>query len=206
MPSFRMHLRAHGMVAMVFKTLDDSQHHQVRMDTACISLRFEDPWLLWMNWRSSIQYSLWDQWLRLRNLLWGERALAFQWHCLCASGFGSPFKKSHLGFVQKLTALDCCFLSSLKPLQIVLLLYLLFPSKREKFCKEFLLLVFKKWLEVLTCRCACVKYRPFCSCTGAIFVSSTCLLERVCNFSGRVPCVWQCSTTNLGKGTFNYLP
>ncbi|XP_034879134.1 wings apart-like protein homolog isoform X3 [Mirounga angustirostris] len=28
MPSFRMHLRAHGMVAMVFKTLDDSQHHQ----------------------------------------------------------------------------------------------------------------------------------------------------------------------------------
>ncbi|KAM9326509.1 wings apart-like protein homolog [Gastrophryne carolinensis] len=27
MPSFRMHLRAHGMVAMVFKTLDDSQHH-----------------------------------------------------------------------------------------------------------------------------------------------------------------------------------
>lgn len=29
MPSFRMHLRAHGMVAMVFKTLDDSQHHQV---------------------------------------------------------------------------------------------------------------------------------------------------------------------------------
>lgn len=26
MPSFRMHLRAHGMVAMVFKTLDDSQH------------------------------------------------------------------------------------------------------------------------------------------------------------------------------------
>ncbi|XP_028644930.1 wings apart-like protein homolog isoform X3 [Grammomys surdaster] len=28
MPSFRMHLRAHGMVAMVFKTLNDSQHHQ----------------------------------------------------------------------------------------------------------------------------------------------------------------------------------
>uniref|UniRef100_A0A8C5PYJ7 Wings apart-like protein homolog n=1 Tax=Leptobrachium leishanense TaxID=445787 RepID=A0A8C5PYJ7_9ANUR len=28
MPSFRMHLRAHGMVAMVFKTLDDSQYHQ----------------------------------------------------------------------------------------------------------------------------------------------------------------------------------
>ncbi|MEE6488574.1 hypothetical protein FKM82_015271 [Ascaphus truei] len=28
MPSFRMHLRAHGMVAMVFKTLDDSQQHQ----------------------------------------------------------------------------------------------------------------------------------------------------------------------------------
>ncbi|XP_027702123.1 wings apart-like protein homolog isoform X3 [Vombatus ursinus] len=28
MPGFRMHLRAHGMVAMVFKTLDDSQHHQ----------------------------------------------------------------------------------------------------------------------------------------------------------------------------------
>ncbi|XP_029465174.1 wings apart-like protein homolog isoform X2 [Rhinatrema bivittatum] len=28
MPSFRMHLRAHGMVAMVFKTLDDAQHHQ----------------------------------------------------------------------------------------------------------------------------------------------------------------------------------
>ncbi|XP_037019268.2 wings apart-like protein homolog [Artibeus jamaicensis] len=28
MPSFRMHLRAHGMVAMVFKTLDDCQHHQ----------------------------------------------------------------------------------------------------------------------------------------------------------------------------------
>ncbi|XP_063289676.1 wings apart-like protein homolog isoform X1 [Pelobates fuscus] len=28
MPSFRMHLRAHGMVAMVFRTLDDSQHHQ----------------------------------------------------------------------------------------------------------------------------------------------------------------------------------
>uniref|UniRef100_A0A8C5JW38 Wings apart-like protein homolog n=1 Tax=Jaculus jaculus TaxID=51337 RepID=A0A8C5JW38_JACJA len=28
MPSFRMHLRAHGIVAMVFKTLDDSQHHQ----------------------------------------------------------------------------------------------------------------------------------------------------------------------------------
>lgn len=27
MPSFRMHLRAHGMVAMVFKTLDDCQHH-----------------------------------------------------------------------------------------------------------------------------------------------------------------------------------
>ncbi|KAM4032289.1 wings apart-like protein homolog isoform 3-T4 [Anomaloglossus baeobatrachus] len=27
MPSFRMHLRAHGMVAMVFKTLDDSQPH-----------------------------------------------------------------------------------------------------------------------------------------------------------------------------------
>uniref|UniRef100_H0XLG8 Wings apart-like protein homolog n=1 Tax=Otolemur garnettii TaxID=30611 RepID=H0XLG8_OTOGA len=28
MPSFRLHLRARGMVAMVFKTLDDSQHHQ----------------------------------------------------------------------------------------------------------------------------------------------------------------------------------
>lgn len=29
MPSFRMHLRAHGMVAMVFKTLDDAQKNQV---------------------------------------------------------------------------------------------------------------------------------------------------------------------------------
>ncbi|XP_005992237.1 wings apart-like protein homolog [Latimeria chalumnae] len=28
MPSFRMHLRAHGMVAMVFKTLGDAQHYQ----------------------------------------------------------------------------------------------------------------------------------------------------------------------------------
>ncbi|XP_069741743.1 wings apart-like protein homolog isoform X2 [Narcine bancroftii] len=28
MPSFRMHLRAHGMVAMVFKTLDDAQKNQ----------------------------------------------------------------------------------------------------------------------------------------------------------------------------------
>ncbi|XP_078499417.1 wings apart-like protein homolog isoform X2 [Lissotriton helveticus] len=28
MPSFRMHLRANGMVAMVFKTLDDTHHHQ----------------------------------------------------------------------------------------------------------------------------------------------------------------------------------
>ncbi|KAI5172134.1 Wings Apart-Like Protein [Manis pentadactyla] len=28
MPTFQMHLRAHGMVAMVFKTLYDSQHHQ----------------------------------------------------------------------------------------------------------------------------------------------------------------------------------
>lgn len=35
MPSFRMHLRAHGMVAMVFKTLDDSQHHQVCIHCAC---------------------------------------------------------------------------------------------------------------------------------------------------------------------------
>lgn len=51
--------------------------------------------------------------------------------------------KNHLGFIQKLTVLDCCSLSSLKPLQIVLLSYLLFPSKRDIICKGFLLLVFK---------------------------------------------------------------
>lgn len=62
MPSFRMHLRAHGMVAMVFKTLDDSQHHQVWIHCVFHWSLMIPVYFVWIlctgNWRSSIRYSV----------------------------------------------------------------------------------------------------------------------------------------------------
>lgn len=62
MPSFRMHLRAHGMVAMVFKTLDDSQHHQVWINCVFHWHLMIPVYFVWLlcthNSRSSIQYSV----------------------------------------------------------------------------------------------------------------------------------------------------
>ncbi|XP_078284729.1 wings apart-like protein homolog isoform X3 [Rhinoraja longicauda] len=40
MPSFRMHLRAHGMVAMVFKTLDDAQKNQQNLALCTAALMY----------------------------------------------------------------------------------------------------------------------------------------------------------------------
>lgn len=88
MPSFRMHLRAHGMVAMVFKTLDDSQHHQVWIDSVfyysldvpvyskvkhlvqCVSGINSVIWETWRETRNKLFVSQWQIPLPLFTCFW----------------------------------------------------------------------------------------------------------------------------------------
>lgn len=72
MPSFRMHLRAHGMVAMVFKTLDDSQHHQVWIDSVfyySLAIPVYSKVKHLVQCVSGINSVIWETWRETRNKL-----------------------------------------------------------------------------------------------------------------------------------------